>query len=399
MSVAKKLLTHRAIEALRPPPFGKRLIVWDAGCPSFAVRVTDKGVKSFVLVCRFPGNPNPTTKVLGRVGVLSLEEARNKGRDWLKAIALGRDPSLAEAQAKSDTIQAVCEDYLKLKAARQRSVSQSRSRLERLVYPALGSMPIGSVRRSDVARLHDEIAVANGPIIANRTIELLGRVFNWFAARSDDFRSPMVRGMLTPEQSRDRVLTDDELRRVWAATEWNWSSDLHPAFCGFIRFLLLTGCRRNEAAGMKWAELGADGWLLPSARNKTQQDLLRPLSGAALAVIDAQRQLGDRWNMVARRAGSDWVFSRDGRAGIGGFSVLKAQLDQASGVSDWTLHDLRRTARSLMSRAGVASDHAERALGHVIGGVRGTYDRYEYRNEKLAAFERLATLVAEITST
>jgi integrase len=81
---------------------------------------------------------------------------------------------------------------------------------------------------------------------------------------------------------------------------------------------------------------------------------------------------------------------------MGGLSQLKAALDYASGTSGWTLHDLRRTARSLMSRAGVPSDHAERCLGHVIGGVRGVYDRHAYRDEMAVAYERLAALIAGV---
>jgi integrase len=97
--------------------------------------------------------------------------------------------------------------------------------------------------------------------------------------------------------------------------------------------------------------------------------------------------------MACRGSGATSI---DGAKPIGGFSKLKARLDVACGVSDWTLHDLRRTARSLLSRAGVASDIAEICLGHVLAGVRGTYDRHEYHAEKKRAFEALAAQVARI---
>jgi integrase len=92
----------------------------------------------------------------------------------------------------------------------------------------------------------------------------------------------------------------------------------------------------------------------------------------------------------------EFVFSRNGRTALANFTKPKAKLDAASGTSGWTLHDIRRTSRSLLSRAGVPSDHAERCLGHVIGGIRGTYDRHEYREEKRLAFEALASLIARI---
>ena len=93
----------------------------------------------------------------------------------------------------------------------------------------------------------------------------------------------------------------------------------------------------------------------------------------------------------------DYVFTT-GKKPIGGFSQLKSKFDEKAGLSDWTIHDLRRTARSLMSRAGVPTDHAERCLGHAMGGVRGTYDRYAYHSEKLRAFEALAAQIDRITN-
>ena len=146
---------------------------------------------------------------------------------------------------------------------------------------------------------------------------------------------------------------------------------------------------------MPWAELDGAEWTLPGPRNKTKFDLLRPLPKAALAVLGTKPD-----------GGAGFAFSTDdGATPLSGFSKFKAEFDRAvlaelrksnpdaQPLPNWTLHDLRRTARSLMSRAGVASDHAERCLGHVISGVRGTYDRHEYRDEKAQAYEALARLV------
>jgi integrase len=203
---------------------------------------------------------------------------------------------------------------------------------------------------------------------------------NWYASRSDDFRSPIVRGMSRSkphERARTRILTDDEIRVVWQAAEGQ------GAFGRLIRFLLLTGARRSEAAAMPWTELDGSDWTLPGARNKTKLDLMRPLSRAALDV------LGPR--------GEGFVFFINGHRAICDFGDLKAAFDRATGPMErWTLHDLRRSARSLMSRAGVPTDHAERVLGHVIGGVRGTYDRHSYQDEKRQALEKLAQLITTI---
>src|SRR5262249_27665291 len=125
-------------------------------------------------------------------------------------------------------------------------------------------------------------------------------------------------------------------------------------------------------------------WKLPAARSKTKTDVERPLSSAAQLMINSLPNLGDA------------IFSYDGVRPIGGYSRLKRELDQASGVTCWRLHDLRRTARSLMSRAAVSPDTAERCLGHAIGGVGGIYDRHRYIEEMRYAFEDLAALIARI---
>jgi integrase len=376
MTIAKRPLTPRAIDALKAAASGKRKLYYDAVVPGMAVRVTDTGAKAFVLVARFPGSPNPTARSIARVGAISLEDARDTARDWLKSLRAGIDPAHAADREARDTLGAICEEYLAREGGKLRSSALRRSALERLVYPVLGSMPITAIRRSDIVRLLDRIEDNHGPQMANNTLAFLRKILNWQAARADDFRSPIVKGMARGKsEARERTLTDDELRAIWSATA-------ESVFGSYVRFLLLTGARRTEAAKMQWTEVADGEWTLPAARNKTNVDLIRPLSRAALAVLQPRN--------------SAWVFSRSGTAGIGGFTRLKAELDRASNTTGWTLHDLRRTARSLMSRAGVNTDHAERCLGHVIGGVRGVYDRHTFKNEMLVAYEMLATLISRI---
>jgi integrase len=353
---AKKPLTDRAIRALPPAPKGKRRLVWDALVPGLAVRVTDRGERSFVLVTRYPGSPHPTPRSLGRVGAISLEDARSRARGWLKLISAGTDPAQAQADAAKNTLGAICAEYLARDGAKLRSASWRRAVLERLVYPTLGSRPITELRRTDIVRLLDTIEDERGAAMACTTLAIIRKIMNWHASRSDDFRSPIVRGMARGKpSSRERTLTDDEIRAVWKVADGS-------LFGSYVKFLLLTTARRNEAANMEWAELSGSEWVLPAARNKTAQDLLRPPSPAGQDVLAGLPKRGK------------FVFTRTGTKPIRGLDGFKQELDRASGVRGWTLHDLRRTARGLMSRAGVPTDHAERCLGHVIGGVRGTYE-------------------------
>jgi integrase len=217
--------------------------------------------------------------------------------------------------------------------------------------------------------------------MADRTLAYLRRAFHWQQGRDDNFLSPIIRGMArtsTKELARDRVLTDDEIRAIWKTTG-------RGTFGALIRFLLLTAARRDEARMMTWHEIDGNTWMLPAARNKVKVELVRPLSKAARNLLGTLPR------------NSAYVFA--GRNGaINSRDKSKKRLDLDSGVAGWTIHDLRRTARSLMSRAGVPSDHAEMCLGHILTGVRGTYDRHAYHAEKAAAFEKLADLIATIVS-
>ena len=346
--------------------------------------VQPSGRQGFAVRYRFNGKPHKLTLT----GGLSLAAARKAAATAMWELEQGRDPAATRKAAKAkatDTLQAICEEYVKREGPRLRTVGQRHAVLRRLVYPTLGNRQIDSIRRSEINRLLDKIADENGPAQADRALAFLGRVFNWHASRSDEFRSPIVRGMARTkprERARSRILTDDELPRVWQA-----AGDA-GMFGALVKFLLLSAARRSEAAGLRWSEISADGWLLPAARNKTKVELLRPLSQAARDLL-AQ---------LPRFADCEYVFTLRGRRPITDISSSKRELDARSGVAGWVIHDLRRCSRSLLSRAGVNADIAERCLGHVLPGVRGTYDRHHYQAEMLHAFEALAARINQIVN-
>jgi integrase len=358
-----------------------REIHWDATLPGFGLCVTASGHASFVVQYRVGRRSRRMSIRMG----LSLQDARREAKKILGDVAKGHDPlgqRQKDARAGEDTFRAIAEDYLKRES--KRSTDQTRAVLVRLVFPKLGSRPIGEIKRTDIVRLLDKIGDERGFSMADITLAHVRRIMNWHASRSDDYRSPIVRGMATTkpsERARSRVLSDEEIRAVWTYAE------THRGPWGpFLQFLLLSGCRRNEAAQMAWNELDGGVWTIPGERYKTGRELVLPLSPLALTVIER----------LPRIAGSKFAFTFDGQHAFANFSKAKASFDVACGVTDWTLHDLRRTARSLMSRAGVIADVAERCLGHVISGIRGTYDRHAYFDEKKHAFEVLAALVERI---
>jgi integrase len=363
---------------LKPGP--AEYFAWDRHVAGFGVRVQPSGAKSYVVKYRAGhGRSAPTRRVtLGAVGKMTADEARKAAKKLTGAVAQGRDPAKEQRTEAATTLKNIAERYFDRESANVRTMALRRATFERLIFPRFGNRQIDSIRRSEISALLDRIATERGAAMADQVLAYLRRFFSWHAANSDDFRSPIVRGMARTkpsERRRKRILSDDEIRAVWTG-----ANATPGPFGAFVQFLLVTAARRTEAARMTRSELAAGDWVIPEWRYKTGLELVVPLSAPALSIVARLPSIGPR----------DFVFTSDGQRPLGGFSKAKRKFDQACGVTGWTLHDLRRTARSLMSRAGVPSDHAERALGHVLPGVRGTYDRHAYRDEKRRAFEALA---------
>jgi integrase len=366
---------------------------FDETTRGLALRVS-KGAKAWCFHYTTSGTRKRLT--LGTYPATSLSKARTLATEARGLLEAGKDPNSARA-AQENSVKAICEEYLAREGPRLRSVQQRSNAFNRLVYPVLGNVQIEAIRRTDIVRLLDKIEDENGPMMADMVLRFLSKVFNWHASRSDDFRSPLVRGMARTspkERARERILTDDEIRSVWRKAEGRFGL--------LLRFILLTTARRTEASEMTWGEIKDGVWTLPAARNKTKIDLVRPLSKAALDVlaqIDTGQEPSSAYLMSDAKGNANRaVFSTKNSKPITGFSKYKLDFDKACGVKGWTIHDLRRTARSLMSRAGVNADIAERCLGHVIGGVRGIYDRHEYFEEKKRAFEALAAQIERIVN-
>jgi integrase len=388
--MAKKLTT-KAIENLKPGL--QRREISDHANGLFLLS-QPSGARSFAVRYRYAGKPIKMT--IGQWPAITLADARKAAADAQHELARGNNPAKARQDAKikadatkADTLTAVCENYLKREGGRLRTIDQRVSILRRLIYPMLGGKPIGSIKRSDLVAMLDRIEDHNGPRAADVALAVLRRVMNWHAVRDDEFRSPIVRGMnrqKPAERRRERVLDDRELQAVWLAA----SADTAGSFGPLVKFLLLSSARRNEVARMQWDEVDANGiWTLPASRSKTGVAVVRPLSKAAQAILAEQPRIG----------GSPHVFtSATGRTPICQFSGPKKRLDDASGVRGWVLHDARRTARSLMSRAGIDVDVAERLLGHSRGDLRERYDRHTFLPEMTRAVEALAAQIERIVN-
>ena len=220
---------------------------------------------------------------------------------------------------------------------------------------------VHDITRRDVLDVLDRVVDGGAPIAANRTLSAMRKLFNWCVPRDIIAVSPCA-GVKppTPERSRDRVLSDDELRLVWrAADKIAWPFGL------LVKLLALTGQRRDEVAKMRWDELDLEAglWTLPRERVKTDQPHEVPLSAASVNVLKS----------VPRIAGSSFVFTTNGTAPSSGYSKGKRKLDALlpSDMPDWRLHDLRRTVASGMARLGIHLPVIEKVLNHASGSFAG----------------------------
>lgn len=383
---------------------GKQTDYTDSGpyrVPGLALRISPTGSRSWIVTARRPGKKNPSRFTLGDYRELSLSDARDKALQFKAQLREGGDPVLEKkkrreaaaqsANAEIVTLRSVSDRFLTHCRKKNRTADQQDRTLKIDVLPVLGDLPLDSIRRSDIISLI-EAKAETSPVMANRILSLVRRFFNW-AISVDLIGDNPAAGVKPPhaEKSRDRVLTDEEIKKVYIAAE-----SMGKPFGPITLLLILTAQRRNEVVSMRWSEIDQDNkvWIIPADRSKNGIENRVPLSGAALKIIDAQPKIDK----------SDFIFpsSRSPEENpASGLSKAKRNLDEASGVINWRYHDLRRTAASGMARLGIAPHVVEKILNHAsgsLGGVAGIYNRFGYDDEKRHALDAWAACIDRIVS-
>jgi integrase len=379
----KFVFTERRLAALKPT--AKLYCCWDRALPGFALRVNPGGSRSFVAVAPLGRGGRMVWVTLGQFPTMMVEAARQAARVSLLALAAGSHPrelaearQRAEARRAADTVAAVVERHLALHVSRLRRRRDRESILRRQIVRRWGERPISAVERRDVVQMLDEMR--GEPEAARKALMALKSLYSWAIERDLVSVSPAsgVRAdrMVGPAKSRDRVLSDEEIRRVWRA-----SFGLPGAGGAYIRILLLTGLRRNELARLTWTEIN---WqkgrlVIPASRMKGAHEHVLPVGGAVLAELAA----------LPRR--NEFVFAVDARP-LAAFGEFKAKLDRLIGepaLDNWRLHDVRRTLRTKLSELRVPPLTAELVLAHKPGGVFSIYDRHDHLGEMRAALEAL----------
>jgi len=389
-------LTSKFIEAQKPDP-SKRLEFRDELMPGLVLRVSKNGTKTFSLHKRVNGKMRRLT--IGRFGALSLSEARERVRQVLYEIETGRfeDHTGIVVETKptlSNVIPEYIEKYAKI---HNRDWQRKEALLEK--FTDLHGKRIDEIKRADVVKACDVIQ-KSAPISTNRALAHLKHLMGWCVERGMIDASPIT-GMKPPskEQSRERVLFDDELSALWAACD----TEGYP-FGDCMKLLILSGQRRAEVAEMRWSELDLEKrlWTLPSQRAKNGRQHTVPITDAMLDVL----------RRAPRFLNSDFVFTTTGKSPVSGFGRLKERLDRAmpKTTEPWINHDLRRTMSTNMAQLGVPQPVTEAILNHktgVVSGVAAIYNVYSYADEKREALgawsEHISKLVelqdAKITAT
>jgi integrase len=396
--------------------------------------VQPSGAKSFAVRYRYAGQPRKLT--LGAFPAITLEAARDIGGKALRAAAEGRDPATEKQAAKGDAKKAAAEES---RGKRDLFENVAREFIERhamkntresswretarifgfkpdpnnagkllIVEPQEGKPPtvlqlwngrkVQDITKRDVIALLDTVR-DRAPVMANRNLAAVRKLFNWCLARDVIKVSPCTLiEPPAPERSRDRILSDDELRLVWNATD----SDASP-FGPLVKLLMLTGQRLAEVGGMQWDELDLENklWTLPAERVKNGERHEVPLSDAALEILAALPRI---------KTTKGFVFTTTRDAAVSGFSRAKDSLDAAIEASltkgakppeHWTFHDLRRTMASGMARLGIQLPVIEKVLNHSSGsfrGIVGVYQRHSYADEKRQALDAWASFVESTVS-
>ena len=403
MAVTKRKLTDRDIRAMKPAPRGRRVEVWDALVPGLSLRVTDRGHKSLCLYAQFPGSPSrtPTRRAIGEHGRVLIEDARETARRWLALIDRGVDPEeeaerlrREERARQGTTFAVVAEEFIARHLRGKRKGADNARVIRRELIGPWGERPITEITRGDLIRVVEAVVDRPAPSQAHTVFAQARRIWNWALNRDYGLAtSPCDRvdptQLIGRRKPRERTLTDPELGAVWRA-----SGRLGFPFGPLFRVLLLTGCRRSEVSGARWSEIDLDAklWAIPAERYKTEKAHVVPLTADVLAELE---------KLPPRR--DDLLFQTVGGP-ASGFSKAKARLDRhvaeelGAAPAPFTILDLRRTCRTRMAKLGVADVVAERVLGHVRGGIEGTYDQHDYEDEKRAALERWAAHVRGVAS-
>jgi len=355
--------------------------------------------------------------VLGDYPALRLAQARVKASRTLLDVRDGRDPSRARKAARArptDTVAALVADYLRRHAVpNKRTAAEDERALTVEVLPTWRDRSVRSLTRRDVRGLIEGVVDRGSPVMANRLLAVIRKMLNFAVDHDWIDANPAARlKKPTREHSRERVLTDEEIRRVWRLLSNLPTTADRPApgrsskrrkrsddplcpvsapLAAMLKVRLLTAQRGGEVARMRWADVDLDAgwWTIPGADTKNGEPHRVPLTADVVDLIRHQEK--------DDRDADAFVFVGYGASVLDRAKKAPAVIARTLGI-DFRGHDLRRTAATRMAATGVPREHIGRVLNHVEGGARATrvYDRHSYDGEKRAALDAWASSLSSV---
>lgn len=397
--------TAKSVEAMKPDPT-KRLEIADPAADGLFLVIQPTGRKSWAARYRFEGKSRKLT--LGPYPAISLAEARAGAADARRRVALGQDPAAQKQDAKAAELEAklaerdkvgnLLDVFAKRHLSKLRSGKTVKRQMDVHIRPLWGDLTVHEITKRDVIDLIDWIADSGRVTTANRVRGYISKFFNWCIERAIMDASPAT-GVkaVAAENSRDRVLSDEEIRWVWRA-----ASEEQQPWQHIVKLLILTGQRKGEVAGLSDREIEGDVWRLPKERVKNKRAHDVPLSPAALDVVASIKRV---------KSANSLYFTTTGKTPVSGFGKfmerLRKRVNQIATeergepvrIEPWTLHDLRRTTATGMARMGIPVRVTESVLNHVSGtggGIVGVYQRHDYADEKRQALDAWGRRVLDI---
>lgn len=417
-------LTTARIDAMKCEPGKRDRLVFDDEQKGLAVRVTSSGTKSYL--CQYTVAGQRRRVPLGSCGAVTLDDARKAAAAIMGDVAQARDPAAIrkadvearrrEKERERMTLAVLVDTWKELHLVHKRERYAGEAvRALKTVFASQWEKPAEDLDRTSVVRVLDGLAKTGSVAMASRTAAYGRACFQWAMKRGSISVNPFATlPAMGAVEKRDRVLVNAECAEIWKAT-----NVVGSPYGPIVRFLMLTGQRKEEVAGMTWDELSADGktWTIPGSRTKNGAPHIVPLSKQAQDIVEAmpRRKDADDKEIPYVFAGDIGVFSGwskaktrlDGkvqdarRVAAAKAGASEEELKEVKGLDPWRVHDLRRTLATGLQQLGVRLEVTEAVLNHISGsraGIIGVYQRHDWAAEKKAALEAWAAHLTEAVS-
>ena len=378
-------LTNRYVASVKPPSHKRYARIWDDKIKGFGLRVTASGVKSFIYESRLPGSKKPKQVLIGRAEEVSAERARKRAAQLAQEFRSGEFERQLRSSQQSVTMREAATRYIEI-GLREKSLEHVKNVRRHLIseFSLLhGDTYVHDLNRAQVMQFINDVKARVSTKASLPRFRSLTAFLNYLVNEGLLDSSPLA-GVKppSPPPSRDRVLSIQEIRDIWAAT-----AILGDTWKGFFRVLILTGQRRSEVAGLVRSEIEGNWWTIPSRRTKNGQPnkvFFTPIMKKYLPEPNDETGL---------------YFTHTGTTPVSGFSNVLHRLRIEVGFSNWTIHDFRRSFSTHLHELGQPPHIIEACLNHVSGaksGVAGIYNRAEYLAQREAAFAQWSSVFENV---